>query len=114
MYSFYFLPHFDLFKFFKDVNFANKFLVPTFKESDGIFVLRVFFFARKSLTFELAMFDGIFVSFQRYCCLELKFKPVIISCKVMGLKDCRFGIYFVLLTRKRTLVIRIRNSCKLD
>ena len=57
-------------------------------ESNGIFVLGVgFFFFRQISTFYLAIFDGIFfISFERYCCPELKFdiSPVIIFRKVMG------------------------------
>ena len=45
-------------------------------ESDGIFVVGVgFFFFRQISTFQLAIFDGFFkLSFESYCCLELKFK----------------------------------------
>ena len=49
-----------------------------------------FFFFRQISDFYLAIFDGIFkISFEKYCCLELKISnisPVIISLKIMELK----------------------------
>ena len=46
-------------------------------ESNGIFVLGVGFFSSdKFRLFYLAIFDGFFLSFKRYCCLELKFEKI--------------------------------------
>ena len=57
-------------------------------ESNGIFVLGVFFFFSLISSSQLAIFDKICFISKIYCCSELKFEknflPVIVFCKVMG------------------------------
>ena len=66
-------------------------------ESNGIFMLGVgFFFFRQVSTFELAIFDEIFfISFERYCCPELKFEKIFqlwsFFVKLRGFKGCHIG-----------------------
>ena len=51
------------------------FIVPTFEECDGFFVLQGDFFSREILTFKLENFDRILKkSFERFSCPEIKIK----------------------------------------
>ena len=95
-------------------------------ESYEIFVLGVgFFFFRQISTFQLAIFDGtFFISFERYCCPELKFEKIFYlwSFFVMlrGFKDCHFcqfgtvnARYISRYSRVSVELIRLRNRSKL-
>ena len=50
------------------------FFVSTFKESDGIIALGVFFFHQTNFDFLISKFDGTFYIIQRTLLSELRFK----------------------------------------
>ena len=66
-------------------------------ESNGIFVLGVgFFFLQTNFDFLTSHFwRNFFISFESYCCLELKFEKIFhlwsFFVKLWGFKDCHFG-----------------------
>ena len=66
-------------------------------ESNGIFVLGVgFFFLRTKFDFLTSHFwRNFFISFERYCCHELKFEKIFhlwsFFVELWGFKDCHFG-----------------------
>ena len=58
--------------------FASRLVVPTLDTKVTEYLCSVFgfFFFRQISTFQLAIFDGIFLSFKKYCCPELKFEKI--------------------------------------
>ena len=68
-------------------------------ERMGIFMLGVgFFFLQTNFDFLTSRFwQNFFISFERYCCLELKFEKIFnlwtFFVKLWGFKDCRYALF---------------------
>ena len=90
------------------------FFVPTFDTKVTEYLCSGgFFFLQTNFDFLTSHFwRNFFISFERYCCPELKFEKIfylwLFFVKLRGFKDCNFGQfgkinarYFALLTRKR-------------